>query len=206
MFCRIIMTRVKFYFRRMIEKYRAKKLRKTVDLSDITLLSQNCIGGVMYHDCEAKFLSPTVNLYMMPSDFLKFVNNYEHYISETPLVCDGEKYPVGTFSDGLQINFMHYDSKEEALKKWESRKIRINKNKIFVICIERDGFSQENYEEFKKLKFPKVLFTKDESRKSDTNCIYIKKYKNEAEVPDIIPYRKMYYRNSLPKLVKKAFD
>ena len=200
------MIKISYYYRRIVEKYRVNNSRKTVDLSDITLLSQNCIGGVMYHDCEAKFLSPMVNLYMMPSDFLKFVNNFEYYLSEAPVVCDGEKYPIGTFSAGLKINFMHYDSKEEALEKWESRKKRINKNKIFVICIERDGFSQKNYEEFRKLKFPKVLFTKDENRKNDEDCIYLRKYKNEIEVPDIILYRMMYYKNLLPKAVKKAFD
>ena len=114
------MIKISYYYRRIVEKYRVNNSRKTVDLSDITLLSQNCIGGVMYHDCEAKFLSPMVNLYMMPSDFLKFVNNFEYYLSEAPVVCDGEKYPIGTFSDGLKINFMHYDSKEEALEKLKS--------------------------------------------------------------------------------------
>lgn len=200
------MNKLSFCFKRIIEKYRVNRAKKLLDLSDITLFSQNCIGGIMYHDNEAKFLSPTVNLFMMPSDFLKFVNNYERYLSEIPTVIDGENYPIGKFSDGLQINFMHYISKEQALEKWEIRKRRVNKNKIFVICIERDGFSQDDFMEFKKLKFPKVLFTKNESRKNDADCIYIAKYKNEPEVPDIIPYRMMYYKNLLPKAVKRAFD
>ena len=45
-----------------------------------------------------KFLSPTVNLYIKPTDFIKFLENMEYYLSleikscKTPL-----KYPVRSF-------------------------------------------------------------------------------------------------------------
>ena len=98
---------LKVRYIRLKEIIRIRAIKKQLDLSDVTIFSQNCIGGVMYHDCGAKFLSPTINLYMLPSDFMRFVQNYEKYFAESPQIKDGEKYPIGVFSDGLQINFMH---------------------------------------------------------------------------------------------------
>ena len=203
---KMMIKKIHNYLRIIKERILSKQVRKYIDLSNITLLSQNCIGGVMYHDCNAKFLTPTVNLYILPSDFIKFVNNYEAYLSETPELTMGENYPVGYLSDGLQINFMHYETTKEALDKWESRKQRVNKEKIFVICIERDGFNDEHYKEFKKIKYPKALFTIRKEWSDDPECIYIPKFKNQEQVPDIIPGRYMYYKNKLPQLIKKAFD
>jgi len=60
-----------YYVRRIKEKYRIRIVKKKIDLADVTLLSQNCIGGVMYHDCGSQFLSPMVNLFMLPMDFMK---------------------------------------------------------------------------------------------------------------------------------------
>lgn len=116
------MNKISYYKKRITEEIRIHRVRKSLNLSDVTVISQNCIGGVLYHDCNAKFLSPTVNLYFLPSDFIKFVLNLDFYLNETPTVSDEGKFPVGTFSDGLKIYFMHYKDKEEALEKWESRK------------------------------------------------------------------------------------
>ena len=189
------MSKVSTYLRIIQVRLFAKKVSQYLDLSDVTLLSQNCIGGVMYHDCKAKFLTPTVNLYILPSEFIKFVNNYEKYLSEQPQVTMGQDYPIGRLSDDIQINFMHYETTDDALQKWEARKKRINKDKIFVICIERDGFNEENYREFKKIRYPKALFTIRKEWANDPDCIYLPKFKNQAQVPDIIQGRYMYYKN-----------
>lgn len=36
---------------------------------DFSIISRNCIGGVMYHDLGLKCTSPTVNLFFYPDDF-----------------------------------------------------------------------------------------------------------------------------------------
>lgn len=199
------MNKISYYIKRLSEKLKIYRARKTLNLADVTLFSQNCLGGVMYHDCENKFLSPTVNLYMMPLDFIRFVDNYKEYFEETPSITDGERYPIGEFSDGIKINFMHYETKEDALEKWEQRKKRVNGKKIFVICVERDGFDEEAFSVFKALPYPKVLFTRNIKWKNDDDCIFIKKYANETQIPDLIPNRMMYYKNLLPKKIKKVF-
>ena len=42
-----------------------KKYRSELKNKDFTIFSCNCTGGVLYHDLGMKFLSPTINLYMI---------------------------------------------------------------------------------------------------------------------------------------------
>lgn len=189
-----------FYFtqkRRLLSRI----VKRKVNISDVTLLSQNCVGGVIYHDVNQRFLSPTVNLYILPKDFIKFVNNLDYYLSLTPKVEMGKDYPIGTLGD-IKINFMHYSSPQEALEKWEERKQRINFDKIFVIMVERDGFDDEDFNNFLKIKYPKILFTRNEKYISD-NSVYLKKFKNEKELPDIIPGRYIYKYLKIVKLLNR---
>lgn len=190
-------------YKNIRRKIYSNVVRKTINLSEISLISMNCIGGVLYHDCGKKFLSPTVNLYFLPSDFIKFVNNLDYYLSLTPTVCMGDRYPVGVLDD-IKIFFMHYHNCEEALKKWEERKKRINFEKIFVIMVERDGFSKNDFENFKNIKYPKLLFTRN--KEYDCECsFYMPKYKNLEQLPDIIPGRYMYDKGVLVKKINSAY-
>lgn len=176
-------------------------VKNKINLSEISLISQNCIGGIIYHDANQRFLSPTVNLYILPKDFIKFVNNLDYYLSLTPKVEMGKDYPIGTLGD-VKINFMHYSSPQGALEKWEERKQRVNFDKIFVIMVERDGFDDEDFKDFLKIKYSKILFTRNEKYISD-NSVYLKKFKNEKELPDIIPGRYIYKYLKIVKLLNR---
>lgn len=196
--------KLKNYYNVIRTKFMVKKVKGKIDLSDISLISMNCIGGTFYHDVGYKFLSPTINLFFTASDFIKLVNNLDYYLSLIPVVEMGEKYPIGTLDD-IKIYFMHYYSCEEALKKWEERKNRINTDKIFVIMIEQNGFSKDDFENFKKIKYPKILFVnKKEYRCEDS--VYFSKYENEEYLPDIIQGRYYYKGNKLINAVRKAFE
>lgn len=181
-----------------------KIVRKKLNLKDISLISMNCIGGIVYHDMQQKFLSPTVNLFFKPDDFIKFVNNIDYYISLTPNITMGENYPIGKLDD-ITIYFMHFTSVEEAYKKWEERKQRINKDKIFVIMVERDGFTKENFDAFQKIKYPKLLFTKTKEYQCDNSLCY-PKFKNLPQLPDIIPGRYIYYKMKLVDIINSSFN
>ena len=163
-----------------------KKVQGKVYLSDISLISMNCIGGTFYHDMNCKFLTPTVNLFFTASDFIKFVNDLDYYLSFTPVVEMGEKYPIGTLDD-IKIFFMHYDSCEDALQKWEDRKKRVNPQKIFVIMVEQNGFSKD-----------KVYECED--------SVYFSQYENCEYLPDIIQGRRYYKNGILIKAIRKAFE
>ena len=71
------------------------KIKKQLKTHDFTVISQNCIGGVFYHDMGLKFLSPTIDLYIPEPDFIKFISNLEYYINTDLEISDGENYPIG---------------------------------------------------------------------------------------------------------------
>lgn len=177
-------------------------VRKKLDLSDVTLLSMNCVGGILYHDCRSRFLSPTIDLYFSAPDFLKFVNDLDLYLAETPKVVMGDTYPVGVLRD-IKLYFMHYNTPEEALLKWEERKMRIRKDRIFVIMVDRDGFDDELFDSFKKIKYPKFLLTNKKEHVFE-DSVYLPRYKDLAEVPDVIPGRRMYYKMALPNAIRET--
>ena len=163
----------------------------------------NCIGGVLYHDCRMQFLSPTINLFFTATDFIKFVNCLEYYLSLTPIVTMGDDYPIGRLDD-IHVYFMHFDSVENALKKWEERKKRVKFDRIFVIMVEQNGFSESEYAGFLKIKYPKLLFAKDPKYNSD-DVVCFEKYKDLTELPNIIENREFYKTMKLPKAIQRAY-
>ena len=84
----LILKKIRVYNNRMISKWRRiknqrviKAAKKMVLSEKFTLISQNCIGGVFYHDMGLPFQSPTINLYFKAADFIKFVLNLEDYLA-----------------------------------------------------------------------------------------------------------------------------
>ena len=61
-----------------------KKKRLDLKNYDFTIISSNCIGGVISHKLGLRFMSPTVNLFIEPSSFVKFCKNLTYYF-EQPL-------------------------------------------------------------------------------------------------------------------------
>lgn len=178
-------------------------VRRRIDLSDVSLISMNCIGGILYHDCEQMFLSPTVNLYFTAPDFIKFINHLDTYLNMMPNVVMGDEFPVGTLGD-IKIYFMHFDTPEQACEKWEERKTRINRDKIFVIMVEKEGFDDEVFEAFQRIPYPKFLFTRSEKYKCP-DSLYMPRYKNEPELPNIIPGRHMYDGMKLVNAIRRSY-
>lgn len=119
--------------------------RKKLKNDDFTILCSHCMGGIIYHILNIKFLSPTINLRIDSKDFIKFLNHINYYLS-LPLEFYDEyetPYPLGKLGD-ITIHFNHYHTGEEALCKWNDRKMRINWNNIFVITNDLDGVTEED--------------------------------------------------------------
>lgn len=170
---------------------------------DISIISQNCIGGIIYHDMGMKFLSPTINLYFEAKDFIKFISDLDFYLkTEIKMFKDENNIIIGILKD-IKVIFLHYTSEEEAKEKWIERKTRIIKDKIFIISTDRDGFDELDFENFKKVKYPKVLITRNEKWKDYDFVIYLEKYKELTEVPNTIPTREFYKDNKIIELINK---
>lgn len=174
-------------------KYERSKLKN----KDFTIFSQNCIGGIMYHDLGQQFLSPTVNMLFTPSDFLKFVKDPQKYLNaklyfETPATS----HPHGILED-IKINFVHYKTNEEAFEKWEQRKQRINWDNIFVICCD-ENLTYDEIKDFDNLPYKnKILFLS--KNMPEIKCgIYAKCFKDKTDARLLNfanPLGKRYYQN-----------
>ena len=120
------------------QKYYQKRIPNSPD--DITIISSNCLGGIIYHDLSKQFLSPTINLTFESKDFLRFCEHLDSLPLST-LVEDtnnNHPYPVGLLSmpclvNPIRIHFVHYSTFEDAKKTFEKRSKRINPNKTILL-------------------------------------------------------------------------
>lgn len=166
-----------------------RHLRTLFKGSTPTIFSCNCTGGVLYHDLGLPFNSPTINLYMSCADFINFLENLDYYLSMqmTPYTGDIQRdYPIANLGD-LILFLVHYKSVEEANEKWQQRKKRIDRNNIYVIASDRDGFNEELLHRFNKLPFRKKIFTHKPIESPD--CIYIRGFEDEHQIGGLMEPR-----------------
>ena len=94
----------------------------------------------------------------------------------------------------MEIYFIHYQSEEDVLEKWERRKIRINWDNLFVKLCDSDLCNYDLMSEFDKLPFRnKILFSVKYFK--DIKClVWLKHYKDEEIVGDLYSYKWRYRR------------
>lgn len=146
------------------------RLNKLKD-PNFTIISNNCWGGHVYRYFATEYLSPTVGLYFYASDYIRFITNLKYYMSLDLVVTDVEHSkhredlkknnkhcPIGILDD-VEIVFLHYKTKEEAYKKWNRRRERMNWNHIVYKMSEMNQCTAEDLKAFDALPLePKFCF------------------------------------------------
>lgn len=193
---RDFLNRVRGKLRSWKNNRKIRPVRKLFRDGSLTVISQNCIGGVFSHDMHLPFQSPTVNLCIPAADYVKFVNNLEHYLQMEPELHWGEEYPVGRLED-VEILFVHYDTCLEAGEAWERRKKRVNLRNVLVLSTDRDGFDETVFEQWKTITYPKLLFTARKEFAADPDSLFFPEYEGAGCVLDLISKRKFYKDNRL---------
>lgn len=124
--------------------YRKRQVRRIQNHSP-SILSFDCVGGVISHDLRMQFNSPTVNLFFDSyDDFIDYVSDLRYYTGVEVLECEpcvspsGEIYPIGILPGDaehrdVKIHFLHYHSFSEARQKWVERTCRLNFDNLAVI-------------------------------------------------------------------------
>lgn len=124
--------------------------------SRISIIANHCWGGYTYNNLGMQFLSPFINLFVEPEDYLKLLNDFDYYM-ELPLHYIREEYeprlkrnyPVIGLED-VVLHFNHYTDFDSAVDIWNKRKSRINKDNLLVeMAIGR----HEDIEKFSALPF-----------------------------------------------------
>lgn len=128
--------------RKILYSLHKLSVRRKIQQKDVSIIAQNCIGGVIYSIIGQEFLSPTINMFIENENFIKLVNNLQYYMSITPRplleeyidpINTSVRYPKIAIDD-IEICCLHYKNCQEAIVAWERRKNRINYNKILVIA------------------------------------------------------------------------
>ena len=136
--------------------------------SRVTIFSNYCLGGMLYHELGLEILSPTINMFCTGKDYLEFLENYEYYLDcemkELSSDCDrelsqkiGEVYasvPKGILGEKLVWVFNHDVDLSEAIVKWNIRKNRVNKQNVVAIMIIH---SEEDAYQFEKLSIKRKI-------------------------------------------------
>lgn len=111
------------------------KRYKKVTNKDCSIISINCVGGVVSHELHLRFNSPTVNLWFKTKDYLAFLNNLNHYLYNCELLQDIElsnqyMYPVGALG-----NIKVFFSTTNPLKKQKQSGLNVQKELTGIIYI-----------------------------------------------------------------------
>lgn len=154
------------YVRTVRRIHRWKRNRRLKN-EKFTIISNNCAGGIIYHELNHKFMSPTINLWFSDNDYFEFLNNLDFYTHTAPeeVFINGIDYPVGKIrrdEHEIIIYFMHYESFSEACKKWMERAPRINMNNLYVIFNQAEYVTHDSewIRRFRELKYEhKVMLT-----------------------------------------------
>ena len=96
-------------------------------------------------------------------------------------VIGGRDYPIAYLGD-LTLYLVHYSSVEEAEKKWNERKQRINWDNIAIFNTDREGMTEELKDRFEKLPYRKVIVCGTKPDKKHTSCFYLKGFEEEKSV------------------------
>lgn len=194
-----------------IKKFLLKCYKKTIGVinnsrirnKDVTVISNNCWAGIYYRNNNLEYLSPTLGLFFMAEEYIKFIYNIKYYIEQDIefISLDESKYkeylkklnynsPIGKIKD-VEIMFLHYENKEEARKKWNRRKQRINWDKIVYKFSDQNMCTYKHLKKFQEFEAKnKICFT---TRKyEDIDSIQIKDFEKCENVSDDIKKYKKY--------------
>lgn len=136
----------------------------------VTIISDDCWGGEVYHTFALPFSSPTINIYWRTEEYVKFISDLPYYLRQ-PLQCGGESdleagvHPIGLLGErggGKQVSMelLHSISFEEAKQQWERRQKRINFDNIFVkMRINKTDNWTTYMDIFDSLQYKKICFS-----------------------------------------------
>lgn len=157
-----------------LQKARFRYHLRHVRNRNFTIISRNCIGGLIYQLLGLEYNTPFVGLFLPPVCFIKLTSDLQSYLAERLSFVDESKYPAYAWRSGrdpypigmlkdVEVHFMHYRSRIDAESAWYRRLARINFDRLFLISVDLSmtaGCDEEHVRAFDQLPCPrKVCFT-----------------------------------------------
>lgn len=170
-----------------------------------TIISNNCWGAHCYRFYRLPFDTPTIGLYIFSPDFIRMVQNLKYYMSLQLefISCEESKYrdilcergetnvPIGRLGD-VELVFLHYKSREEALEKWQRRVKRIHWDNLYFKFAEMNECNDELLKTFDNLPYKnKFVFTIHP--RPDIRCaIHFPGYEKQGYISDDTTFFRRY--------------
>ena len=154
-----------------------------------SVISRDCVGGVLFHDLGLDFRSPTVNLFLPAEDFLLFCRHLADFLSVQmeELPGHGKPYPMGRLATGhgtVTLHLMHYASFSEAAEAWERRKRRVDMDYLRIIFHAPPGIPEQLAGQFEQLPFEhKVLLSGGMDTEKYPHCYNLPCYAEGCREP-----------------------
>ena len=158
------------------ERARSKLARTRLGARDFCIISNNCWGTHAYLTLRRQFNTPFIALFISPTSYLRLLTDFpqslfwplkfktvsdEGWINRVR-AAHHTPWPIGSLGDGIEIQFMHYGSEEEARETWQRRSARVptEPDRLFFKFCDRDDYTPDQLATFDQLPFRnKVFFT-----------------------------------------------
>jgi len=179
--------------------------RRRLTNKAIVMVSNNCWGYQLYDSLDCEYTTPFVGLYVRPEFYVEMLRDFPrrlnirdfHYSAES----SGEvRHPVGVLQGGEEIEFLHYQTPEDALAKWNRRLGRMKRllersdSILAVKMCDRSGCKPQHLSAFHHLPFPlKVSLGIHEHDSSSHIAIpHLKDTEADSVIDGLRLYRKRY--------------
>lgn len=164
-----IKIRLRNYYIRATASQRQKRLKDT----SFTIISNNCWGGLVYESYGLPKQSPTVGAYFAPEEYLRFVSDLKHYLTDCEMTFvkpEDSRHAAlyrldkrfGSFLiarvGDVEIAMLHYASEAEAKEKWDRRRARVRWDRMIVKMNDQNGCTRQQAQAFARMPFENKLF------------------------------------------------
>lgn len=178
---------------------------KQVKNKEFSIICNNCWAGHIYQKLEIPYYTPTVGLLFYMPCYILFLENLDFYLKKELVFIEVSKYeianhkrkdewyPIAKLND-IEIHFLHYETQEEAAKKWNSRKARINKSNFLVVGSERDLCDELIIRRFQKLPYKNKVFFTAKKYENDEFLVHIKDYEKQGFIGDIYAKNELIHK------------
>lgn len=156
----------------------------------------------MYRHFGLQYSSPTVGLYFYAEEYIKFLQDWKRNIFAPLRVISAEEsrysedlfqkgqrtVPIGVLGEEIEVVFLHYKTKEEALEKWNRRVQRVNVDNVFVKFSEQNLCEKRHIDAFCTLPLERKLLLLAEPYDRAPNAIIVSRYEQNGQVSDDTTY------------------
>lgn len=192
----IVVETIKIKIRRKYILITAKKRSLLLRKKKFTIISNNCWGGFVYQSYNLPYQTPTIGMFFMAKDYIKFITNIHKYLAIDKfeevapenskwyqLLCNKPnfgRYPIAKLDD-IELHLLHYSSVDEAEKKWNQRKKRIDFSNIIFKFSEMNDCEESDIVDFQNINYKnKICFISAnyENIKNDYTIVVSRKVNN----------------------------